>query len=278
MRIRKLLTFVPVTVASLLIVQVAHATPVTPIDTVALDGSNASIWEPDNTSDGCLDSDSGAYAAVDDGGIGALSDAFDGGLVLIVDGKRFVDGDDTGNLVGESLTTGPMPVHGVQVVRTDRAIGTALRTLVKLTNTRGVRQSFPIAMDSELGSDGSGRIRASSDGNLNVTSADRWFITSDDATTPSDPVLTFVSHGRGQVRSRGDSPRFGDGTDCVLTHWRVAVPAHSARFLLVITEMSTTNASAISKAAKFNNQRLNSTLLVGIGPATRAKVLNWDLT
>jgi hypothetical protein len=273
-----LLTFVPVTVASLLIVQIAQATPVTPIDTVALDGSNSSIWDPTNTSDGCLDDDTAAYSAVDDGSIGALSDAFDGGLILIVDGKRFVDGDDTGELVGESLTTGPMTVHGVRVVRTDRAIGTALRTLVKLTNTRAVGQSFPIAMDSDLGSDGSGGIRASSDGNLSVTSADRWFITSDDATTPGDPVLTFVSHGKGQVRSRGDSPRFGDGTECVITHWWVTVPAHSVRYLLVITEMSETNASAIGKAARFDNPRLNSTLLAGIGPATRAKVLNWDLT
>ena len=278
MRRRKLLTFLPATVASLLIVQIAHATPVTPISTVSLDGSSSSVWDPTNASDGCLDSDGAAYAAVDDGGIGLLSDAFDGGLVLIVDGKRFVDSDDTGNLVGESLTTGPMAVHGVQVLRTDRAIGTVLRTLVKLTNTRAVGQSFPIALDSDLGSDGDGEIRASSDGNLNVTAADRWFITSDDAATPGDPVLTFVSHGKGQVRSRGDSPRFGDGTECVVTHWRVSVPAHSVRFLLLITEMSTTNASAISKAARFNNQRLNSTLLAGIGPAKRAKVLNWDLT
>jgi len=171
-----------------------------------------------------------------------------------------------------------MTVHGVKVLRTDRAIGTVLRTLVKLTNTRGSGQSFPIAMDSELGSDGSGGIRASSDGNLQVTSADRWFITSDDPTTPGDPVLTFVSHGSGQVRSRGDSPRYVNVSECVLTHWWVTVPAHSVRFLLVITEMSTTNASAISKAARFNNARLNSTLLAGIGAAKRAKVLNWDLT
>jgi hypothetical protein len=218
------------------------------------------------------------YAAVDDGGIGGLSDAFDGGLILTVDGKRFVDGDDTGNLVGEALTTGPMLVHGVQVLRTDRAIGTVLRTLVKLTNTHAVRQSFGITLDSDLGSDGGGAIRASSDGNLNVTAADRWFITSDDATTPSDPVLTFVSHGTGQVRARGDSPRYGDGTECVLTHWRVTVPAHSVRFLMVITEMSITNASAISKAARFNNRQLNSALLAGISPSKRANVLNWDLT
>jgi hypothetical protein len=278
LRIRKLFMFLPATVASLLIVQIAHATPVTPIDTVSLDGSNSSTWDPTNTSDGCLDSDTGAYAGVDDGSIGGKTDAFDGGLILIVDGKRFVDGDDTGNLVGESLTTGPMAVHGVNVLRTDRAIGTVLRTLIKLTNTRASRQSFPIALDSDLGSDGDGAIRATSSGNLNVTSTDRWFITSDDATSPGDPVLTFVSHGRGQVRSRGDSPRYGHGTECVLTHWRVTVPAHSARYLLVITEMSTTNGAAISKAARFDNRRLNSTLLAAIGPAKRAKVLNWDLT
>lgn len=278
MRKRKLLTFVPATVASLLIVQIAHATPVTPISTVDLDGSSSTLWDPTNTSDGCLDDDTGAYSAVDDGSIGALSDAFDGGLILIVDGRRFVDGDDTGELVGESLTTGPMTVHGVRVLRTDRAIGTVLRTVVKLTNTRASGQSFPIAMDSDLGSDGSGEIRASSDGNLTVTNADRWFITSDNATTPSDPVLTFVSHGKGQVRSRGDSPRFGDGTECVLTHWWVTVPAHSVRYLLVITEMSATNASAISKAARFDKPQLNSTLLAGLSPAKQAKVLNWDLT
>jgi hypothetical protein len=273
-----LLTLFSAAVASLLIVQVAHATPVTPIDTVTLAGSSSSTWDPTNTSDGCLDDDTGAYAGVDDGGVSGLSDAFDGGLILIVDGKRFVDGDDTGNLVGESLTTGPMAVHGVSVLRTDRAIGTALRTLIKLTNTRAAGQSFPLALDSDLGSDGSGEIRATSSGNLSVTSADRWFITSDNATTPSDPVLTFVSHGAGKVRSRGDSPRYGDGTECVLTHWRVTVPAHAVRYLLLITEMNATNASAISRAAKFDRRLLNATLLTGISQVARSKVLNWDLT
>jgi hypothetical protein len=275
---RRLLTFVPVMVASLLLGQVVHATPVTPIDSVELDGSSATLWDPTNTSDGCLDDDSAAYAGVDDGEIGSQSDAFDGGLILIVDGKRFVDGNDTGNLVGESLTTGPMAVHGVNVVRTDRAIGTALRTLIRLTNIRASAQTIPIALDSDLGSDGSGEIRGTSNGNLTVTSADRWFITSDHATTPSDPVLTFVSHGTGQVRSRGDSPGYGSGSECVLTHWKVRVPANAARYLLIFTEMSTTNASAITKSAKFNKRLLNATLLAGIGQAVRSRVLNWDLT
>jgi hypothetical protein len=198
---------------------------------------------------------------------------------MIVEGKPFVDDDDTGNQVGEQLTVGPMAVFGVNVLRQDRAIGRTLRSLIRFTNTRASARVLHVYFDSDLGSDGAGGIRASSSGDLQVTTVDRWFITSDDAATPGDPVITMVSHGRGSIASPGDSPVYAaGGMDCMLTHWRVRVPAHAVRYLLTFVEMNPTNESAVDVSGKWNDRNLNATLLDGIGATARARVVNWDLT
>jgi hypothetical protein len=273
---RSTLALVFAVIASLVLGTVAMAVPVTPIDNAELNGSGDRVWDPLNDSGGCLHDDT-VYTPVDDGSTGLQTDAFDGGLTLIVDGKGFADADDTGNEVGEQLTVGPTTFHGVAVLRQDRAIGRSLRSLIKFTNTRAFAQTLEVYFDSDLGSDDSGEIRATSTGDLQVTRADRWFVTSDDATTPSDPVLTFVTHGKGSIRSRADSPAFGDLTECVVTHWTVRVPGHSVRYLLVFAEMNPTNEVALNNVGKWNSQKLNATLLDDIGANAKAKVVNWDL-
>ena len=277
MRSRVLLVLVSAVIASWLSGAAAMAVPVTPISIVELNGGGGRVWDPDNGSSGCATDL--AYVAVDDGSVGIQSDAFDGGLAMIVGGKVFIDGDDTGNEVGEQLTVGPVTVSGVNVLRQDRAIGRFLRSLIKFSNTKGSARILHVYFDSNLGSDGAGEIRGTSSGDLRVTVADRWFITSDDAATPSDPVITFVSHGRGSIASPGDSPLVASGgTDCMISHWRVRVPAHAVRYLLTFTELNPTNESAVSSALKYNDRNLNSTLLTGIALSARSKVVNWDLT
>src|SRR5262245_25569528 len=241
MRSRFSLVLVSAVIASWLLGAAAIAVPVPRIRGIVLNGSDDRAWDATNGGESCLHFD--VYTPVNDGEIGPLQDdAFDGGLILTVDGKGFADGDNTGDEVGEQLTVGPTAFHGVNVLRQDRAIGTSLRTLVKFTNTRAREQTLDVIIDSNLGSDGDGRIRGSSSGYQRDTTADHWSVTSDHATTPDDPVLTFVSHGRGSVASTGYSPVVGeDTTDCVVTQWRFRVPAHGVRYLLVFTEMNTTN-------------------------------------
>jgi hypothetical protein len=277
MRSRISPVLVPAVMASWFLGATAVAVPVTPISLVVLEGGGDRTWDANNASGGCLTQD--LYAPVGDGAIGVNGDAFDGGLVMIVDGKGFVDGDDTGNHVGEQLTVGPLAVHGVNVLRQDRAIGKFLRSLIRFTNTRGSAQVLNVYFDSDLGSDGLGAIRDTSSGDVQVTSADRWFITSDAAGTPDDPVITFVSHGRGSIASPGDTPLFAaGGTDCMLTHWRIRVPAHRVRYLLTFTELNPSNVSAVNGSGKYNDRNLNATMLDGIGATARARVVNWDLT
>jgi hypothetical protein len=264
------------TAALLALAQVAVAT-VVPIDGTVLTGGGSTSWDP-LTDDGGLSSPTG-YSPVDDGAIGAQTDAFDGGLVLIVDGVPFDDPDGNGNLVGQSLTVGPITLHGVKVSRTDAALQTSptLRSLIKFTNTRNAAQTLQVYLDSDLGSDGSGAIRATSTGDLKVTTADRWFVTSDDATTPSDPAVTFVTYGAGAVAARADSPFYGADTEAVLTHWSVRIPGNSTRYLLTYTELHATNESAISAAPKYNKRGLNAALLTNISLSVRTRILNWDL-
>ena len=252
----------------------AMAVPVTPISNVDLNGAGGRIWDAENETSGCLNA---GYSPVDDGELTGHSDAFDGGQLLTVNGRGFADADDTGNEVGEQLTVGPMLVLGVNVLRQDRAIGRSLRSLIKFTNTRASARTLIVYMDSDLGSDGSGEIRDTSTGDLRVTREDRWFVTSDDDVAPSDPVVTFVTHGRGSVVA-GESPAYGDETECVVTRWTFRVPGHAVRYLLVFAEMDPTNEEALNNTAKWNDRNLNASLLDGIGIAARSRVVNWDLT
>jgi hypothetical protein len=268
---------VPIACALMLVAHAASAA-LEPIDGIVLNGAGPTTWDALATESGCILS--GAYTPVDDGALGAKTDAFDGGLMMVVDGVTFADPDGNGSHSGESLTVGPVSVHGIRITRTETALSAypTLRSLIKFTNTRAGAQSVPVYFDSNLGSDGNEATRATSSGDLKVTSADRWFVTSDDATTPSDPVLTLANHGVGHVHSTSDSLTHGDGAGCVLTRWGVRIPGDSTRYLMMFTELRATNAAAIQKAAKYNKQHLTAGLLTGISLKVKARILNWDLT
>ena len=256
----------------------------TPIDSVSLTGGSSTTWDPTSWSDneGCL---GGAYSPVDNGSFGAQSDAFDGGLNLHVFSSAakgfvgFADADGNGDLVGQALTVGPTRLVGVKITRTDEALSgpPTLRSLVKLVDPGRKSVTRVLSWCSGLGSDVDTGVRSSSSGDKAFTSHDRWVVTSDDPTTPSDPVDTHVLYGKGGHGPSSVLCNPGKKSDCVGVEFRVTIPAKSTRYLLFYTEMHDTNANATASANKYNNKHLNATLLSGLSSTVRHRILNWDL-
>jgi hypothetical protein len=226
----------------------------------------------------------------DETGIGNQTDAFDDALQVVVDGAAFDDADDTGDLVtdgtGEALTLGPEEMSigeagTLNVTLEYKALSAVakLRTFVTFENPTGSDIAVPISWESNVGSDEDTGVRGSSSGDTAFGTDDRWLVTSDDPTTPSDPVNTFVLFGPGSPAVTPSSASIQDG-DCILTGYDITVPAGETRYLLFFNQMSQTNEDALADApVQFDaNPALGSDLVSGLSQDALLGVLNWDFT
>lgn len=237
--------------------------------------------------DGTSSSSGDAFYSVEDGSIGASSDAFDGALVLYVGDTPFTLPGGMADLTGQQVRAGPRRLEGLKVTRIDRGLpgSPTLRALVKLQNTKkrkAVRRR--ITLDTEYGSDSTTFVRATSNGDVRFNRKDRWGIVGDsDGETFGDPVVTLVNYGKGKVLrpdlqigpfSGGDGV---DGADCALVGFPVRVPPRSARYLMFFLELNEDLTGAIPGTQKFNRKRLSPALKAGMSKKLQRKVLNWDL-
>jgi hypothetical protein len=276
------------------VTQVALAASV-PIADVDLEGSDA-LWDPIADYDygagiggPCTSSGSG-FSAVEGGEYDGMSDAFDGGLYLKVGSTLFDDADLQGNLQGQRLTVGPTQIGGLRVTRIEEALQTSptLRSLVKLTNTSNGDVTTTLTWDSGMGADGDERTRSSNAKPFRAaTGDDDWIVASDNADDESlsDPPITFVMYGDGDLRVKGrtvpippeaDDPDSGEG--CVVFRFRVTVPEGQTRYVMFFTELRLTNTKAIASAKRFGRVKLGSALMDGITPKVARRILNWDLS
>ncbi len=246
------------------------------IDDVLIKGPGPTRWDAENGGNSCNTSD--IYTPVSDGEFDTQDDAFDDGLALNVEGIDFLDSDENGTRVRKMLTVGPEPIAGVRVWRTDQVLTTSptMRSLIRFKNPTAAPIRLDVLWDSNLGSDGSELVQATANGDTTYGLNDRWVVSSDDAATPSDPVLTFVLFGkRAAVRPNTIVDTFGSG--CFGVELRLRVKARSSGFLLFFTQMNGTNESGISGAAQFNRVRPGSDLLRGLAPRVLRNIRNWDL-
>ena len=267
---------------------------VVPAD-VDLEGADA-LWDAVNgydygTSGAPCTASTGGFSGAEGGEYDGMTDAFDGGLYLLIDGVVFNDGDGDGTYSAgkQQLTVGPTKLSRLQISRTERALqGTpTLRTLVKLVNPTNRDRTVTATWDSALGADDDERTRASSaPKNRRTTPDDDWIVTSDSATSPSDPVLTFVVYGPGDIdvtnrtvpwAPEDADPASGSNSGCVVFRFRARAPAGQTRYLMFFTEMRATNEKAIQTAPRFENVRPASPLLDGISGRVADRILNWDL-
>jgi hypothetical protein len=257
-------------------VALAVQTPL-PVDLEA--GGGDAIFDMENDLDTCFAGSETPGFGIDDGSAFGDSDAFDGGLVLWVNGVPFVDGDDEGDLVGDKLTVGPESLGAVNVRRIETALpgSPTLRTLIELKNTKKKKKTtLNLTIDSDLGSDSDTSVRETSSGDAAFTARDRWVVTSDDAADAGDPPVTEALFGKGKV-TRLAHGLVGIEEECFVAGFNVTVPGKAKRYLLLFTELSDTNASAISGAAKFNKKKLSGALKSGLKKSVRKKVVNWDI-
>jgi hypothetical protein len=266
---------------------------VVPAD-VDLTGADA-LWDPVNgydygTSGAPCTAPTGGFAGAEGAEYDGMTDAFDGGLYLIVDGTVFNDGDGDGTYSAgkQQLTVGPTKIARLHVSRTERALQSSptLRTLVKLSNPTSRNITVPITWDSALGADDDERTRASSaPKSKRTTPDDDWIVTSDSSTSPSDPVLTFAVYGPGSLdvtnRQMPWAPEDPDpdsevNEGCVVFRFRTTVPAGQTRYLLFFTEMRATNQKAINTAPRFENVKPSSSLMEDIPGKVMQRTVNWD--
>ncbi len=209
------------------------------------------------------------------------SDGFDGGLLVDVDGTAFADGDGKGSFDAKanSFEVGPdLTGTTLKVARTETAKGPYLRSLVKLANPSASAFTATITWDSDLGSDNSESVQASSSGDKTFTKADRWVISSETGANgfTDDPTLTFVLFGK-RAQTKVSSVVNGPGSGFLTVEYEVKVPAHAARYLLFYTEMNVNPAQAKKSAGKYDQRSLSKGLLAGISEKVRKRILNWDV-
>ena len=120
--------------------------------------------------------------------------------------------------------------------------------------------------------------RRTASGDATYALGDRWVISSDDPTTPGDPVLTFVLFGKGRVRSKtSETVNPPSTTGCMTVNFIAKVPKKSPRHPLFFIEMNRTHNASFNSAKKFNKRGLNKALLRGIPENVRGQILNWRL-
>jgi len=246
-------------------------------------GPGGTEWDMTNGSSGCATS---SGVAVSDGetdpddetDMGSQSDAFDGGLVLEVDGSTFQDSDSTAELAGQTLMTQDS-FGGLEVIREDTAMTSSptLRTLTTFDNVSSEDISATVVWSSNLGSDDDEEVRGSSDGNSSYDLSDGWVV-SDDDTSDNDPALTFVLFGGGAPQVTTDSIVDGDtfGTGCFSVDFEITIPAESSRSLMFFTEMNQTTADALNAGPSFDSIEATSDLLGGLSSADLLGILNWS--
>ena len=260
-----------------------------PIGDVELEGGSNTTFETENDqpgNDDCLTADirkEDAFTPIDDGDANGDSDAFDDGLLLLLNGKTFVDSDGEGNHVGQQLKVGPSTLAGLKVTRTDRALSNSptLRSLITLKNSKNRAKRARIVIESDYGADDDEVVRDSAVAPKGFhTKADGWLVVADDASSPGDAIVTHGFFGKGAKEKVTKIPNNIPNADsCLDVQYSVKIPAKSKRHLMLLTQLSENDdiSGAKQRAKALGKARLGQKFLVGLNKKTQAKILNWDL-
>ncbi|MGH7339642.1 MAG: hypothetical protein ACREKH_04060, partial [Candidatus Rokuibacteriota bacterium] len=176
-----------------------------------------------------------------------------------------------------------MRLSGLDVTVEYFAVQTAptLRTLTSFANSSGAAITVEVKLATNVGSDDKTGIRATSDGDLVVTAADRWVVSSDDANTPGDPVNTQVLAGPGDLlaapASVGTTVCETGGTEGIIADFALTVPPGESRSLLFFNDLHATNAEGTAAATTYDgNPATGSSLLTGLSNAALVQIVNWN--
>lgn len=260
--------------------------------TIALSSGSLAKWSISNTTGTnnglptgtCLSSAPGISvldAELDPNGTHKL-DAFDGAFAIWVDDVRFVSPDSV-DLSDDTLTAGPVTLSGLEVTVEYRAFQTSptLRTLIAFHNPSSAFVGADILLATNFGSDGATGVRGAG-------STGGWRVTSDSATSPSDPAVLLVALGPAlglqqssiPIERSSDTTFFCPSASHQEGHelrGRVTVPPGATAYLLQFAGLSATNEGAVDAGFAFSsNPPVGSELMTGITREQSLAIVNWN--
>ena len=228
---------------------------------------------------------------IDDAGINytnfALSDAYDGAFEVFVNiGDSVYTEPGKIDTLGTHFQLSEQKIDSFYVSKSYFFVPTepVVRAIYKIRNDDDVVRSAKIGTHSNLGSDGDTKLDSCSTGNLTLSDADRWMITSDGNNgldyNNGDPINTWVRFGTGNIASQ---PIFGAkpelGSDEYIDTIAVTVPAHSYVLIMQFNRMDSTTTAAKSNVVKFNSATnlRNAGYLAGLSDEELSKIVNWSI-
>jgi len=211
-------------------------------------------------------------------------DAYDGGLELDIDGTRF-PGDlpvkpQTTEDGGREVVLGPTPLSGLDVTRkifvpTDDSFA---RFLEILENPTGSAIAVEVFLDTNLGSDDSTDMVATSSGDLIFNTLDDWIITDDDDNGGDDPTMVHAMSCPGATLNPSilfaEALPGANGDDSIEYTYNVNVPANGRVIIMHFASQNQNQAVAAASALHLVN--LQGSTLSGMSSGELADVVNYD--
>ena len=210
--------------------------------------------------------------------LNGTGDAFDTGMVLVIDGTYFpVVTAGTTEVGGRQVAHGPMTMSGLTVTR--RVLVPAgegwARFLEYLDNPTGAAITVTVRIETNPGSDSSTMVTGSESGDTIFTTADRW-VTTDDSTTSGDPSLCHLYWGTG---ARSLPTMVGMTVfDCATSNgvwieFPVTVPAGGRAIVMHFGSQSGTSTDAIASCTSLST--LPASTIGDLSASDRAAIVNW---
>lgn len=200
--------------------------------------------------------------------------------VLFVGGESFVPPVAV-TQSGQVVTVGPATLGGLDVTLQYAALqgSPTLRSLATIRNPTGAAIATTVELATNFGSDANTTVAATSSGDAAIATGDRWSVTADDLTTPTDPVNTCVVAGPGSpvVTPALATEVFTCTTrNGLLATFALTVGAGETRSLVFFNQLHDTVSAATADTGVFDAAILpGAHLLGGLDNPTLVSVANW---
>jgi hypothetical protein len=219
-------------------------------------------------------------ATLNVGTVGSRTDAFDGALVMAVNGTVFKNPDGSLDINGTTLTSDTVNIGGLntQVQFFFEPTQDTVRAIYSFTNTTGATLPANVLIDNNLGSDSNTVVEGTADGDTTIEPGDSWFATSDQILTrglAGDPPLTWVRYGQGAAVTANAQPfTTADGFH---ESYTLSVPAGATQRVMVFVKLNNTDVEALAAGPAMDSlEELQALgLLAGLGAPEQAQLINW---
>ena len=205
-------------------------------------------------------------------------DAYDGGLQLFIDGTFFqIGASPTGTEdSGREAVLGPVSLSGLDVTRkvfvpTDDSFA---RFLEILDNPTGSAIAVTVFLETNLGSDFSTQLIATSSGDLIFNTLDDWIITDDASNGGGDPTMVHAFSCPGATLEPSILFTSAPGDDVIQYTFNVNVPANGR--VIIMHFASQNQDQTVAAASALHLANLQGSTLSGLSSDEKADVVNYD--